>query len=99
MKIKNDVTKKLKKDSVKITNKVMLSIPVVTSIDAVAAGFTLTIFDVNSSVAFIIIAITTLILGGVGVFVGAKSGIWLETKAELFGGTVLVLNGFKLLFY
>ena len=99
MRIENDVTKKLKKDSVKITHQVMLALSIATSIDALAAGFTLFILDVNSFVACIIIAITTLILGGVGVFVGAKSGIWLETKAELFGGTVLVLIGFKLLFY
>jgi putative Mn2+ efflux pump MntP len=33
-----------------------------------------------------------------GIFVGAKSGTWLESKAELFGGIVLVLIGCKLLF-
>jgi putative Mn2+ efflux pump MntP len=31
------------------------------------------------------------------VFVGTKSGTWLESKAELFGGIVLILIGFKLL--
>ncbi|WP_269746060.1 MULTISPECIES: manganese efflux pump [Nitrosomonadaceae] len=28
---------------------------------------------------------------------GAKSGAWLESKAELFGGIVLILIGFKIL--
>jgi putative Mn2+ efflux pump MntP len=42
--------------------------------------------------------VTTFIFSSVGVFVGAKSGTWLETKAELFGGIILLLIGFKLLF-
>jgi putative Mn2+ efflux pump MntP len=30
--------------------------------------------------------------------VGARSGTWLESKAELFGGIVLILIGIKILF-
>jgi putative Mn2+ efflux pump MntP len=29
--------------------------------------------------------------------VGIKSGTWLESKAEFFGGIVLILIGFKVL--
>lgn len=76
----------------------MLVLAKATSIDALAAGFTLTILDVNPFVACAIIAVTTLVFSGVGVFVGAKSGTWLESKAKLFGGIVLVLIGLKLLF-
>ena len=32
-----------------------------------------------------------------GVFVELRSGTWLESKAELFGGIILMLIGFKLL--
>jgi putative Mn2+ efflux pump MntP len=88
----------IEKDIVKITHKVMLVLAIATSIDALAAGFSLTILDVNAFVACAIIGVTTLIFSGVGVFVGAKSGNWLESKAELFGGIVLVLIGCKLLF-
>jgi putative Mn2+ efflux pump MntP len=76
----------------------MLALAIATSIDALAAGFTLTILDVNPLIACATIGMTTLVFSGVGVFVGAKSGTWLETKAELFGGIVLMLIGFKLLF-
>ena len=88
----------IEKDIVKITHKVMFALAVATSIDALAAGFTLTILDVNPFVACAIIGLTTLVFSGMGIFVGAKSGTWLESKAELFGGIVLVLIGCKLLF-
>lgn len=88
----------IEKDIVKITHKVMFVLAVATSIDALAAGFSLTILDVNPFLACAIIGLTTLVFSGVGVFVGAKSGTWLESKAELFGGVVLVLIGCKLLF-
>ena len=88
----------IEKDIVKITHKVMFALAVATSIDALAAGFTLTLLDVNPFVACAIIGLTTLVFSGMGIFVGAKSGTWLESKAELFGGIVLVLIGCKLLF-
>jgi putative Mn2+ efflux pump MntP len=87
----------IEKDIVKITHKVMFVLAIATSIDALAAGFSLTILDVNAFVACAIIGVTTLVFSGIGVFVGAKSGTWLESKAELFGGIVLVLIGCKLL--
>jgi putative Mn2+ efflux pump MntP len=76
----------------------MLVLAIATSIDALAAGFSLTLLDVNSFFACTLIGLTTLVFSGVGVFVGAKSGTWLESKAEIFGGIVLILIGFKLLF-
>jgi putative Mn2+ efflux pump MntP len=82
----------------KITHKVMFVLAIATSIDALAAGFSLTILDVNPYAACAIIGMTTFIFSWVAVFVGAKSGTWLESKAELFGGIVLVLIGVKLLF-
>lgn len=88
----------IEKDIVKITHKVMFALAVATSIDALAAGFTLTILDVNPFVACAIIGLSTLVFSGVGIFVGVESGTWLESKAELFGGIVLVLIGCKLLF-
>jgi putative Mn2+ efflux pump MntP len=66
-------------------------------LDVLAAGFSLTILDVNALAACVIIGATTLVFSWIGVFVGAKSGTWLESKAGLFGGIVLVLIGLKLL--
>ncbi|MFT4748020.1 MAG: putative Mn2+ efflux pump MntP [Congregibacter sp.] len=52
----------------------MFTHAIATSIDALVAGFTLTILDVNPFVACAIIAVATLVFSGVGVFFGVKSG-------------------------
>lgn len=80
-----------------ITQRVLLILAIATSIDAMAAGFTLTVLDVNPFIACAIIGVTTFCFSWLGVLVGAKSGTWLESKAELFGGVVLILIGLKIL--
>ncbi|MFA0415001.1 manganese efflux pump MntP family protein [Vibrio renipiscarius] len=80
-----------------ITHRVMLMLAIATSVDAMAAGFTLTILDVNPLLACLIIGVCTFCFSWLGVFVGKKSGTWLESKAELLGGIVLILIGFKML--
>ncbi|MFQ5518915.1 MAG: manganese efflux pump MntP family protein [Mariprofundus sp.] len=82
-----------------ITNKVMLMLAIATSIDAMAAGFSLTLLEVNAFLACLIIALTTFVFSWAGVFVGFRSGTWLESRAELFGGVVLILIGFKILLF
>lgn len=78
-----------------ITHKVMLMLAIATSIDAMAAGFTLTLLDANPFIACLIIGLTTFAFSWMGVFIGSRSGTWLESKAELFGGVVLILIGIK----
>lgn len=70
---------------------------IATSLDAMAAGFSLTILEVNPFIACIIIGVTTFCFSWAGVFIGTKSGTWLESKAELLGGIILILIGFKIL--
>jgi manganese efflux pump family protein len=89
----------IEEDIAKITHKVMLILAIATSIDAMAAGFTLTLLDINVFTACLLIGLTTFIFSWVGVFIGAKSGTWLESKAELFGGIVLRFIGLKVLIY
>jgi putative Mn2+ efflux pump MntP len=88
----------IEKDIAKITHRIMLVLAIATSVDAMAAGFSLTILEVNPFLACTIIGITTLLFSWVGVFIGARSGTWLESKAELLGGIVLILIGLKMLF-
>lgn len=83
---------------VKINHIVMLTLAIATSVDAMAAGFSLTLLDVNPLIACITIGVTTLLFSWVGVYIGAKSGTWLESKAELFGGVILILIAIKMLF-
>ena len=80
-----------------ITNKMLLILAIATSIDAMAAGFSLTLLDANPYIACLIIGLTTFAFSWVGVKIGRKSGTWLESKAEIFGGTVLLLMGLKIL--
>lgn len=89
--------KKIEEDIKFVTHKAMLMLAIATSIDAMAAGFTLNLFNVNAYVACMLIGITTFCFSGLGVFIGTKSGTWLESKAELFGGLILIAIGFKLL--
>jgi manganese efflux pump family protein len=88
----------IEEDIAKITNRVMLILAIATSIDAMAAGFTLTLLDVNPFIACFIIALSTFLFSCLGVLVGAKGGTWLESKAEFLGGVTLILIGFKVLF-
>jgi len=83
----------------RITHKVMLMLAIATSIDAMAAGFSLTLLDMNAFIACLMIGVITFAFSVAGVFVGFRSGTWLESRAELFGGIVLILIGFKVLLF
>src|SRR5512137_1979647 len=80
-----------------LTHKTMLLLAIATSIDAMAAGFSLNLLDINAYLACFIIGVTTFAFSWVGVLIGARSGTWLESKAEIFGGVVLILIGIKML--
>jgi manganese efflux pump family protein len=88
----------IEEDIAAITNKVMLLLAIATSIDALAAGFSLTLLNINAYLACLIIGVMTFAFSWVGVEIGKRSGTWLESKAEIFGGVVLILIGIKLLF-
>lgn len=88
----------IEEDIAAITHRVMVLLAIATSIDAMAAGFSLTLLDVDPLLACAIIGAVTFGFSGLGVYVGARSGTWLESKAELFGGIVLILIGVKILF-
>lgn len=89
----------VEEDIAAITNKMMLILAIATSIDAMAAGFSLTLLDANPYVACLVIGVITFAFSWVGVLIGKNSGTWLESKAEIFGGTVLILMSFKILLF
>lgn len=80
-----------------ITNKVLLILAIATSIDAMAAGFTLNLLLLNPYVSMLIIGVVTFIFSYFGVFVGSRGGGYLEDKAEKLGGIVLIGIGLKIL--
>jgi len=80
----------------RISHQAMLSLAVATSIDAMAAGFTLNLLPINAYSACLLIATVTAAFSFVGVWLGKQSGTWLESKAEIFGGLVLMAIGIKM---
>ncbi len=88
----------IEEDIAVVSNNMMLILALATSIDAMAAGFSLTLLNANPYVACAIIGVITFIFSAIGVLIGRRSGTWLESKAEMFGGTVLILMGIKMLF-
>lgn len=88
-----------KKDIADITHKVLILLAIATSIDAMAAGFLFALLDVNALLACFFIGFITFVCSFLGVLVGKKGGAYLESKAELLGGVVLISIGFKILFF
>ena len=83
----------------RINHRTMLTLAIATSIDAMAAGFTLNLLALNAWLACLIIAVVTAGFGLFGVYLGRKSGTWLEDKAEALGGVVLIAIGIKVMFF
>jgi len=89
----------IEEDISQVTHRVLLVLAIATSIDALAAGFTLTLLAINPFLACALIGVITFGFSLLGVVVGTKSGTWLESKAEIFGGIILLLIGLKILLF
>lgn len=78
--------------------KTMFLMAVATSIDALAAGVSMSMVgSVNIFAAVALIGATTFVLSAIGVKVGGVFGARFEKKAEFLGGVILILLGFKIL--
>ena len=75
----------------------MLPLAIATSIDALAVGVTLAFLEVQIIPAVSFIGCITLILSAVGVKIGHVFGLKYKSKAECFGGIVLMVMGLKIL--
>lgn len=94
--IKESFDKDKKVDS-SMDVKSMLLLAIVTSIDALAVGVTFAFLQVQIVPAVSFIGVITFIFSAVGVKIGSLFGTKYKSKAELFGGIVLVLIGIKIL--
>jgi len=79
------------------SNKILLLLAIATSIDAMAAGFTLNLMEINPFISMLIIGITTFLFSYFGIYMGTKGGSYLEDKAEKIGGVILIVIGLKIL--
>lgn len=77
--------------------KTMFLLAVATSIDALAVGVTFAFLEVAIVPAISFIGVVTFVCSAVGVKIGSLFGTKYKSKAELFGGLVLVLIGVKIL--
>lgn len=87
----------IEEDIANVTHRVLFVLAIAASIDAMAAGYAITLLEVDIAVACLIIGVTTFAFSQIGVNIGERSGVWLESKAELFGGLVLIAIAFKIL--
>ena len=81
--------------------KTMIIMAIATSIDALAAGVSLSFTRFNPPwfvyITFLLIGAITLTLSAVGVKIGNIFGTKFKSKAELAGGIILILLGVKIL--
>lgn len=79
------------------TTKEMLVLAVATSIDALAVGISLAFLDTDIWLAVAMIGIVTFIISAFGGFAGFRLGAAVGKKANIFGGSVLLIIGVKIL--
>ena len=79
------------------TFRTMLPLAIATSIDALAMGVTFAFLQVQIVPAVLFIGVITFVLSAIGLKVGNVFGAKYKSRAELFGGVVLVLMGVKIL--
>ena len=78
--------------------RTLLIMGLATSIDALAIGVSFAVLpDINTIGTCLNIGVITFVIAFSGVFIGKKSGDKFKGKAELSGGTVLILIGCKIL--
>lgn len=77
--------------------KSMFLLAVATSIDALAVGVTFAFMKVNIIAAVLFIGVVTFVCSAAGVKIGSIFGTKYKSKAEIFGGIVLILIGLKIL--
>ncbi len=79
-----------------LTFKLLLVQGIATSIDALAVGISLAAVRADIVTSAAIIGITTTVLCFPAVCIGKKSGTFLNDKAEILGGVILIGIGLKI---
>ena len=75
----------------------MTLLAIATSIDALAAGISLSVLNANITIAAVFIGIITFTLSLLGVYIGGVFGEKFKKPAEIAGGAALFLLGLKVL--
>jgi len=75
----------------------LISLALITSIDALATGLALALQNVNIIKASLIIGSVTFVIVGLGFFIGGKAGTLLGRWAGVLGGLILIGIGTRVL--
>lgn len=81
----------------KLSVRSLITSGIATSIDALVIGISLSVLSGNILLSSSLIALITFVLSTLGVLIGKKSALWLDHKAELMGGILLIFMGFRIL--
>lgn len=95
--IKESLSKDEESSDPSMDIKSMFMLAVATSIDALAVGITFAFLRVSIVPAVSFIGIITFICSAIGVKIGSVFGLKHKSKAEFFGGIVLIIIGLKIL--
>ena len=80
-----------------LSPKAMLPLAIATSIDALAVGVTLAVsVPLRIVVSVSIIAVVTMAMCFVGLYIGKVAGKFFKDYAGIFGGAVLIAIGLKI---
>ena len=80
-----------------LTNKNLVLQAIATSIDALAIGVSFAILEVHIVFASAVIGVVAFVLSYIGGILGKYLGEFLQKKASIAGGIVLIVVGFKIL--
>ncbi|MBQ3520658.1 MAG: manganese efflux pump [Firmicutes bacterium] len=94
--IKESLEKEADSCDASMTMRSMFLLAIATSIDALAVGVTFAFLNVSIVPAVCFIGIVTFVFSALGVKIGSIFGTKYKSKAELFGGIVLILIGLKI---
>ena len=86
------------KEATPLTFRLLISLGIATSIDALAIGITFSFLKVNIIIPILIIGLITFLLSFAGVFIGKACGKFLGAKAELIGGLILIAVASEILY-
>jgi len=76
--------------------KLLLVQSIATSLDALAVGVSFAVVKANIFLAALVISVTTALISFIAFMMGCRCGSLFSDKAELAGGIVLILIGFKI---
>jgi len=75
----------------------LLTLSVVTSIDALAVGLSFSFLRISIIVPAIVIGLVAFFLSFLGVYLGGKLGHFLRNRVEILGGLILMAIGIRIL--